>query len=127
LNWKERHEKQSSSGIIVSTGFGSTGWFQSVLAGAMGITKTNKHKLSSGFGWDEKRLQFSVREPFPSQTTGTDLVFGVITRKSPLRIESQMPENGIVFSDGIEADYLTFNSGTVVSIRVADIQGRLIC
>ena len=32
-----RTEVQSSSGIIVSTGLGSTGWFKSILAGAKGI------------------------------------------------------------------------------------------
>ncbi|MEZ5449793.1 MAG: sugar kinase [Thiolinea sp.] len=66
LNWRGKSETQSSSGIIVSTGFGSSGWFQSVLAGAMGVMHTRGHQLSSGFAWDEKRLQFSVREPFPS-------------------------------------------------------------
>ncbi|MDD5393981.1 MAG: sugar kinase [Thiothrix sp.] len=127
LNWQGKREMQSSSGIIVSTGFGSTGWFQSVLAGAMGVTQAQHHALGGGFGWDEKRLQFSVREPFPSRTTGVELVFGAITQQSPLRLESQMPENGVIFSDGIEADYLGFNSGAVVSIGVAETQGQLVC
>jgi NAD kinase len=127
LSWGGKSEQQSSSGIIVSTGFGSTGWFQSILAGAMGVTKASEHKLRNGFDWDEKRLQFSVREPFPSQTTGTDLIFGAITRKRPLKLESLMPENGVIFSDGIEADYLAFNAGTLVSIGVADVQGQLVC
>lgn len=127
LDWNGRSEQQSSSGIIVSTGFGSTGWFQSILAGAMGVTKASGHKLRDGFGWDEQRLQFSVREPFPSQNTCTELVFGAITRKSPLKLESLMPENGVIFSDGIEADYLAFNAGAVVSVGVADVSGRLVC
>jgi NAD kinase len=127
LSWRGKSETQSSSGIIVSTGFGSSGWFQSVLAGAMGVMNTRGHKLSSGFAWDEKRLQFSVREPFPSRTTGVELVFGAITRQAPLRLESQMPENGVIFSDGIEADYLAFNSGTVVTVGVAERQGQLVC
>ena len=127
LNWEGQVEQQSSSGIIVSTGFGSTGWFQSILTGAMGVTKASGHKLRNGFDWDEKRLQFSVREPFPSQTTGTDLIFGAITQSSPLRLESLMPENGVIFSDGIEADYLAFNAGVSVSVGVADISGQLVC
>ena len=125
LSWKGKSETQSSSGIIVSTGFGSSGWFQSVLAGAMGVMHTRGHQLGSGFAWDEKRLQFSVREPFPSRTTGVELVFGAITRQAPLRLESQMPENGVIFSDGIEADFLAFNSGTVVTVGVAEMQGQL--
>ena len=38
-------EQQSSSGIIVSTGLGSTGWLKSVLAGAAGIVAV-PHKCS---------------------------------------------------------------------------------
>jgi hypothetical protein len=37
-----------------------------------------------------------------------------------------MPENGVIFSDGIEADRLDFNSGTEAQITIAERQGRLI-
>jgi len=37
-----------------------------------------------------------------------------------------MPENGVIFSDGIEADRLDFNSGMEALIAVAERQGRLI-
>ena len=126
LCWDGRQEIQSSSGIIVSTGFGSTGWFQSILAGALGVAGNESHPLKNGFAWHERRLQFTVREPFPSQITGTSLVFGAITPKTPLTLESQMPENGVIFSDGIEADYLAFNAGTVATIALAANQGQLI-
>jgi len=119
-------ENQSSSGIIVSTGFGSTGWLQSILAGALRVTGTNRHEMQQGFAWDEKRLQFTVREPFPTRITGTKLVFGSITEQRQLRLESFMPENGVIFSDGIEPDYLPFNSGCVVSIGIAKTRGRLV-
>lgn len=126
LKWQGKTEAQSSSGIIVSTGMGSTGWFQSILAGAMGVTGKESHRLINGFAWDEQRLHYAVREPFPSQTTGTSLVFGEITASSQLVVESLMPENGVVFSDGLEQDYLAFNSGCVLTISVADRQGVLI-
>ena len=127
LSWNGRRETQSSSGIIVSTGFGSTGWFQSLLAGALGVSGGESHPLKNGFAWHEQRLQFTVREPFPSRTTGTELVFGAITPRTPLELESQMPENGVIFSDGIESDYLAFNSGTVATINLAATQGQLVC
>lgn len=126
ISWSGRQENQSSSGIIVSTGFGSTGWFQSILVGALRVAGSDSHPLQQGFAWHEQRLQFSVREPFPSHTTGTELVFGAITLDTPLRLESQMPENGVIFSDGIEADYLAFNSGTLATIGIASTQGQLI-
>lgn len=126
LSWNGEVETQSSSGIIVSTGFGSSGWFQSVLAGAMGVMGKNTHALSQGFGWQEERLQFAVREPFPSQTTGTRLIFGEISSIKALTLESLMPENGVIFSDGIEQDFLPFISGSVISVGVASTKGRLI-
>ena len=126
LSWGEQTEIQSSSGIIVSTGFGSTGWFQSILAGALGVTGNESHDLVQGFAWHEERLQFTVREPFPSRTTGTQLVFGEVTETKKLLLESYMPEHGVIFSDGIEQDFLSFNSGCLVSIGVAKTKGRLV-
>ncbi|MCJ8313230.1 MAG: hypothetical protein MJK11_09705 [Pseudomonadales bacterium] len=126
LIWQGEEELQSSSGVIISTGFGSSGWLQSIITGAMSVSGQKHNQLAAGFNWQDKRLQFSVREPFPSQSTGTTLTFGKIDEKSPLVIESAMPENGVIFSDGIEADYLNFNSGSTVTITVADIQGALV-
>ncbi|MEN3287397.1 MAG: hypothetical protein V7634_1697, partial [Bradyrhizobium sp.] len=34
--------------------------------------------------------------------------------------------NGVIFSDGIEADRLDFNAGTAAAIGIAERQGRLI-
>ncbi|MFN9127782.1 MAG: sugar kinase, partial [bacterium] len=71
-------------------------------------------------------LYFSVREPFPSVTSQTDLVFGKVSAKTPLRLVSKMPDYGVVFSDGIEADFLEFNSGMDVIVDVAACQGTLV-
>jgi NAD kinase len=127
----ERIENHSSSGVIVSTGLGSTGWFQSLLAGAAAITG---HALAApvqtlqghGFSWDANYLQYTVREPFPSQTTQVNMVFGTIARGQPLRLVSQMPGYGVIFSDGIEADFLEFNAGMSATISVAQRQGALV-
>lgn len=125
-----RHEQQSSSGIIVSTGLGSTGWLKSVIAGARGIGNALGKPLETDilkhFRWESDYLYYSVREPFPSRMSEASLVFGTVTRKEPLRLISQMPESGVIFSDGIEADYLEFNSGTQAIVGVADKTGRLV-
>jgi len=127
INGKE--EKQSSSGIIVSTGLGSTGWLKSVIAGAKGISKTLAGRETfANFDapkWDSNFLYYSVREPFPSNTTSAGLVFGKIA-DAPMQIISQMPENGVIFSDGIEEDFLQFNSGLAAKISVAPQKGRLV-
>ena len=58
--------------------------------------------------------------------TATSLVFGKISNKKPMNIVSQMPENGVIFSDGIEADFLEFNSGTCAVITTAEKKGMLV-
>jgi hypothetical protein len=68
----------------------------------------------------------AVREPFPSRSSQASLVCGRLTKSERLKLRSLMPENGVIFSDGIEADRLDFNSGTEAQIRVAERQGRLI-
>lgn len=127
----EQSESHSSSGVIVSTGLGSTGWFRSLLAGAAGIVgqplRAQVLELRErGFPWEAEHLHFTVREPFPSQTTQTGLVFGRVTAQQPLRLVSQMSGYGVIFSDGIEADYLEFNSGMTATVDLADRSGRLV-
>jgi NAD kinase len=124
-------ETHSSSGIIVSTGLGSTGWFRSVVAGATGIAarlsgNKKQGKQQGSFEWNADYLYFSVREPWPSKTSSAETTFGKITARKPLKLISHMPENGVIFSDGIENDFLEFNSGTLALISVADKTGHLV-
>ncbi len=37
-----------------------------------------------------------------------------------------MPENGIIFSDGIESDFMKFNSGSIVKIGIAKEKAKLV-
>jgi len=217
IKYNGLRENQSSSGIIISTGLGSTGWMKSILAGSSRINdsiigkpygtaqerddltevdedddedteeefymcemsedhiekpkgrlskavdylepvarrasasaavfmdnfdkdsfkkaeKLSKKKktfgpseLSGVVGkWSTTELIFAVREPFPSKTTGTNLVFGTVSPSAPLKIESLMGENGVIFSDGIENDFITFNSGTEVEISLASKRGKMV-
>ncbi len=123
----QRHEVQSSSGVIISTGLGSTGWFKSILAGAAAIAGIPvQRELSQGFAWDSEFLYYSVREPFPSKVTGTDLVFGRVDSASPLRLQSRMAEGGVIFSDGIERDFIDFTAGTQAEISLSARVGQLV-
>ena len=129
LNLGKRTETQSSSGIIVSTGLGSTGWMRSVIAGAGGVSSAlSNQKIdlpNVGFDWGADHLFFSVREPWPSKTSQAGITFGKVTRNSPLILTSQMAEHGVIFSDGIETDFIQFNAGTCATISVADRRGYL--
>lgn len=126
----EKREQHSSSGILVSTGFGSTGWLKSVLCGAVTIVNSISEKKvkvkENKIDWSAKHLYFSVLEPFPSKTSQAEIVFGKITASQPLKVLSQMPENGVIFSDGIESDFLQFNSGVQATIMVGEKRGCLI-
>jgi NAD kinase len=126
-------ENQSSSGIIVSTGAGSTGWYRSILAGAAGVMAAfldlpaiGQVKEDYRFDPESEQLVFNVREPFASRTSGAEIVHGVITPELPLTITSRMTRNGVIFSDGIEEDFLTFNSGSIATVGIADRKLRLI-
>jgi len=127
---RERKETQSSSGVIISTGLGSTAWMRSILTGAAmlmqeGMDNTPAVKFTP-MAWDAPYLRFAVREPFPSVATQATLVTGQADQKSPLVIRSLMPENGVIFSDGIESDFLEFGSGITARISVADKIGQLV-
>ena len=124
-------EQHSSSGIVVSTGLGSTGWFRSLMTGAVkGASAASGGRLGveprGEFAWDSDYLYYTVREPFPSKTSAASLVFGRITSECPLVLLSQTPEVGVIFSDGIESDFLAFNSGTRATITVADQRGHVV-
>src|SRR5262249_57989690 len=82
--------------------------------------------VKTEFAWDANYLFYTVREPFPTKTTGASLVFGRVTPETPLILESRMAENGVIFSDGIEKDFLEFNSGTQAVIGIAERKGVLV-
>ena len=125
-------ERQSSSGVIISTGMGSTGWLKSVLTGAQAVVsglngeQGDRRRLEHRIAWDARTLVFTVREPYPSTNSQASLVFGQVTEDSPLRVQSLMPENGVIFSDGVEQDFLEFNSGAEALVGLAHRQGLLV-
>ena len=133
LEYDSRAEDQSSSGLIVSTGAGCTGWLQSIItgsvrvaAGVTGLDLTPPAPESYRLPWEADELYFAVREPFTSRTSQATLVFGKLSARRPLTIRSYMPENGVIFSDGLEGDYLSFNSGTVATVGVAERKASLV-
>ncbi len=121
-------ERQSSSGIIVSTQAGSTGWLSSIFnmtfAMHQFIEEDNEEKKIAVL--DDDQLMFVVREPFRSKVTQTELAAGVLDGETKLQVESFMPTNGVIFSDGIESDFLNFNSGSIATIGTAKERANLV-
>jgi hypothetical protein len=128
IEFKSIKEQQSSSGIIVSTGAGSTGWLSSIFNmtnNISGYFHSESH-CSTKLEWNANQLVFVVREPFLSKQSQTNIGYGIITENTTLKIESHMPTKGIIFSDGIESDFLNFNSGSIVEIGLADEKANLV-
>jgi NAD kinase len=111
LDITTQQEHQSSSGMIIATGTGATGWARS-------INRSRKDALKLPAP-EDRQLAYYVREAFPSNATGTSISAGLLTNQSQLRVRSEMNEGGVIFGDGIEADYLEFNWGVQAEIRVA--------
>jgi hypothetical protein len=131
LQHGERSEAQWSSGLIVSTGLGATGWLGSILAGAAALggalgQTLDPRPLTEGLTWDSRHLLFAVREPYAGTAGRTELVYGRVDAHTPLVLESRMAEEGVIFSDGMLDDALPFNAGTKAKVRVADGVGRLV-
>ena len=123
ISFQNKTEEHSSSGLIVSTLAGSTGWMSSIFNMAYGITnmfdKNKSKKTKKPDFLQENELFFAVREPFQTLRTQIAINAGIINSQNTLKIESLMPTNGVIFSDGIESDFLRFNSGAVATIGIA--------
>jgi hypothetical protein len=118
-------ERQSSSGIIVSTGTGSTGWLKSVVTGAQQITGAAS-RIQIPFARHVRQLVYAVREPFVTKYSFAVTVFGRIGEGQKLVVTSEMPEGGIICSDGVYEDAIAFTSGVVATITLADRRARLV-
>lgn len=125
---QSKTEYQSSSGVLVSTGAGSTGWISSVfnMAGGLAMAMGGKPAQSIRMDWEDPRLFFVAREPFISRHSSAELVTGWIGDGEELLLESIMPSGGCVFSDGIEADAVEFNAGAILHVQRSKEKARLV-
>jgi NAD kinase len=121
ISFDRQTEHQSSSGIIVSTGVGSTGWIRSVATMLAGLVREGTpSKLSSLPAATSSELVFVVREPFLSPNTGASLVTGRILPAKPLTVSSEMPDGGYIFSDGVVERAVEWKAGSKVVVSVGD-------
>lgn len=130
IAFQGKSEAQSSSGLIVSTGLGSSAWLKSIVMGSLGIAGAVGHD-AQGAGdyqampWDTDHLVFAVREPFASRASQAHLLYGEIGPADTLTLRSRMPDNGVIFSDGMESDFLRFTAGMEARIGICATQGIL--
>jgi NAD kinase len=124
----KKSEVQSSSGVLVSTGAGSTGWMSSVFNMASGVARFcgGTPVKSVRMPWEDRRLLYVVREPFVSHHSQAGIVAGMLQSGEDLALESLMPSGGAVFSDGMESDFLQFNSGAMARVHAAKQRAHLV-
>jgi hypothetical protein len=110
-------ERQSSSGLIVSTGTGATGWCRS-------IALERRSVVALPTPW-EPRLAWFVREAWPSPATGTTFTEGSLSRDDQLELTAET-DGLVAFGDGIESDRVALSWGQSLTTGVADNCLRLV-
>jgi hypothetical protein len=118
IRFGDGEEHQSSSGIVVTTGTGATGWGRSI-----GLERHTALRLPDP---GEPTLAFFVREAWPSPTFGTSLTEGLVEQNERLEIVSELDDGGVLFGDGIESDRVAFGWGVEATVRVARERLRLV-
>lgn len=108
-------ERQSSSGVVVGTGTGATGWCASLAHDRGG--RLLPGPTDPGLAW-------FVREAWPSPTTGADLTEGTLAPGEELRVRVES-DALVVFGDGMETERLTATWGQEVRVALADRRLRL--
>ncbi|MEV4413298.1 hypothetical protein [Catellatospora sp. NPDC049609] len=114
---KGKQERQSSSGVLVGTGTGATGWCASI---ALSRNLTNTLP-----GPEADELCWFVREAWPSPATGAKLTAGRVGRGQRLTLTSES-ERLVVFADGVESDHLVLAWGQRVAITAGDRRLNLV-
>ncbi|MGW7333480.1 hypothetical protein ACWGIU_33745, partial [Streptomyces sp. NPDC054840] len=114
---KDPGEAQASSGVLVGTGTGATGWLRSLW-----LERGSTAGLPAPC---EGRLLWFVREAWPSPTTGTSRVAGELGRGQGLRLTVES-DRIVVFGDGMETDALELTWGQSVRLGIAGTSLHLV-
>lgn len=109
-------ERQSSSGVLVGTGTGSSGWCRSAWL--------ERHSAMSLPEPQEPTLCWFVREAWPSPATGTALTEGTLGPEQGLVVVAE--SDLVLFGDGIESDALSLVWGQRATVALAERRLRLV-
>ncbi|MEV1145596.1 hypothetical protein [Micromonospora sp. NPDC049799] len=107
---RARRERHSSSGVVVGSGTGATGWCASIARDRPGAPRPPAP--------EEEALCWFVREAWPSPVTGVELTAGRLDRDDHLELTAES-DGLVVFADGLESDRLTPAWGQRLTVSVA--------
>jgi NAD kinase len=103
-------EAQASSGLIVATGTGGTGWCRSAWL--------ERHSSLALPAPAEARLAWFVREAWPSPATGTAFTEGSLAGGEVLEVTAESDQL-VLFGDGVETDTVPLTWGQTARLRVS--------
>ena len=103
-------ERHSSSGVVVGTGTGATGWLSSVAR--------SRRESPPAPDPGEEALIWFVREAWPSPATGVELTSGRLASAQRLALTCES-EHLVVFADGLESDRLDVGWGQQLTVGLA--------
>jgi hypothetical protein len=107
INLAATGESQSSSGLLVGTGTGATGWCRSCWQ--------ERHSTLVLPAPTDPALCWFVREAWPSPATGTTHTEGLLDAGETLTITVES-DRLVAFGDGIETDALNLSWGQQVTL-----------
>lgn len=110
-------EAQASSGVLVGTGTGATGWLRSLW-----LERGSRAGLPAPC---DRRLLWFVREAWPSPSTGTTKVAGELGQGQGLQLTVES-DRMVVFGDGMESDALELTWGQSVRLGIAGTSLHLV-
>jgi hypothetical protein len=130
IRFEGAEESQVSSGVITASGVGCGGWMRSIAAMIQALcpeAALSGHRLTQLPLFTDKQAVFAVREPFPSLHGQASLVTGRLQAHSKLELISEMPDGGVILSDGLVERAVNWPAGTSVTITVGERTLNHIC
>ena len=112
-----RTERQASSGLIICTGTGATGWGKSAW-----LERHSPVELPAPV---DRRLAWFVREAWPSPVTGVACTEGEVGYGESVELTAES-DRLVAFGDGIESDAVAVSWGQRVNIGLAARTLRLV-
>lgn len=112
IEYRGEERQQKSSGILISTGSGSTGWYNSA-------SRYNcKRNDDVSFLPTMKYAKFIVTEPYKGTLTDHSLISGIINYDTEIKIHSLNDNKGKVIIDSL--DEFAFPRGYIATLKLSE-------